>query len=501
MQNPMANSLSEDLLHYNPRYRILICTQCRYAIQPTAVSRHLKELHHIYRGDRKRLLDSTTNMELADPADVQMPPADSSPVESLPVDDGVACNVTGCGHLCVTIKRMKRHWVTDHGVAGVEPGSWRPVKLQTFFRGAQLRYFIVNHPASTSTLQTNDYTTKERELPSEPSGIRPLPTIPRPTASNREELDGHLLLDHYTNVTYKTLVQREEGPKFWRTEILQIAQDHPFVMHGLLAISALHLARLHPDRRGESKAVAYEQQQHALPLYKAAMDRADEGTCHALFAFASILAVLEFAAPEVPDGLMFLVSKDDGELPAWLHLVRGGCILLWTLWHVISNGPMKALIGPGQDPTDVPYGPDDHHLTGLLPLFSSPGTVLSADSAELEVYLDSLQSLRWVFTLPYVNESSFTYRYVIQLWPAKVPQNYITMLNERRPGALILLAYYCVLLDRASGWWYLEGRAMQLMSHISTNLNTEHLIWIQWPLQVITISKEMEGGSAIDDPE
>ena len=256
-------------------------------------------------------------------------------------------------------------------------------------------------------------------------------------------------------------------------------------MHGLLAISALHLAWLHPNQRGESKSLAYLQQQQALPLYQSAMDHADETTCHALFAFASILAVLEFAAPECPDGLMFLVPEDNAELPAWLHLVRGGCSLLYTLWPLILEGPMKPLIGLGQDPTDIAKGPDDHHLTALLPLFSSHSAVLAADLVELEVYSASLDVLRWVFTLPYVNESSFTYRYLIQLWPAKVPQNLIAWLNERRPGALILLACYCVLLDRVQNCWYVEGRAAQLMSHVRANLDPGLWTWIQWPLQVI----------------
>ena len=479
----MADNQPQGLLKYDPQHRILICMQCCYAIQPTAISRHLKELHQIRRNERKELLESIRDVELADPADIQLPLADSLPVESLPVEDGVACNALGCGYLSVTTKRMKRHWTTEHGAVVADPANWRSVKLQTFFKGTQLRYFIVT-PATTWTQSSSSYRADDDWLTSGPSNTEPYTNSATLPALDSEEPD-RMLLDHYTAVTYKTLVQREEGPEFWRTNILQIARDHLFVMNGLLAISALHLAWLHPEHRSESKSFAYLHQQQGLVLYRSAMDHAGEKNCHALFAFSSILAVLEFAAPPSPDGLLFLMSQDDGELPAWLHLVRGGCALLFTIWHVILKGPMQQLIGSGQGPTDIANGPDDHHLTVLLPLFSQNSTVLAAGPAELEIYLESLNVLRWVFTLPYVNESSFTYRYVIQLWPAKVPQNFIVLLNERRPGALILLAFYCVLLERVQDCWYLEGRATQLLSHVRANLDPELLIWIQWPLQVL----------------
>ena len=246
----MADSQPQDLLEYISQYRILICTECRYAIQPAAISRHLKELHHIYRHDRKQLLDSIVNLELADPVDVGMPPVDSLPVKSLPVEDGVACNFLGCGHLCVTIKRMKRHWVTEHGTPGVEPTSWRSVKLQTFFRGTELRYFVVSL-ANTFEQQSNSYTKDKSRSISEPSDIEPYPNLTILPTSNIEDTNTRLL-DHYIAITYKTLVQREEGPEFWRTNILQIARDHSFVMHGLLAISALHMAWLDPNQRSET---------------------------------------------------------------------------------------------------------------------------------------------------------------------------------------------------------------------------------------------------------
>ena len=482
----MADDHHKGLLEYDAEHLIIICTQCCYAIQPNAISRHLKDLHHIYRGQKRALLDSLVGLELSDPRDIAVPGPDSPPIKGLPVDDGLACNDPGCGHLCITSKRMKRHWVTFHGQSGVEGINWRSVKLQTFFRGSHLHYFIVN-PVDDQPSQSIE------RLASNLNSNTSLASCNGPDLNIR-------LLEHYTTVTYKTLVQREEGEEFWRTSILRLAQEHTFVMHAILAISALHLAWLDPTQRREKSVMATLHQQEALPLYQAAMDHPDERNCHALFAFASILSVLEFAAQRDPDNLLFLESTNDRDgLPTWLHLVRGGCSLLGFLWPRIAAGPAKALIGPGDIQVDISQCPDDTSLAALLPLFSlDRGILVDTDATELDVYAVALNDLRWVFALSHVNAASFTYRYLIQLWPAMVPQAFIGLLNDLRPGALVLLAYYCVLVKRAQACWFLQGRADQLMGLVQANLDTRLAPWVQWPLEELETLDSIEEISLLE---
>ena len=491
----MAEKPYANLLEYNPQHGILICTQCKYAIQPNAISRHLKDLHHIYRGQRKELTDSTAHLALSDPADIALPPQHSQPVKGLPVEDGLACNQASCGHLCITTKRMKRHWVTKHDQTGVEGVDWRPVAIQTFFRGAHLRYFIVNPNChETSTQQASDGPAAHSNTSNTSHADEN--TITR--SSVNPEINSSLL-DHYMTKTYKTLVQREEGEELWRTSIFELAQEHLFVMHALLAISALHLAWLDPSQRSQNIVLASLHQQEALPLYQAAVGRPDEHNCHALFAFASILAMLEFASPQDQDGLLFLESTDERDgLPMWLNLIRGGCSLLWSLWSNISTGSMKKLIGMETIEDSLAsfagISDEDPHLAALLPLFllgSSPLT--DADPAELDIYVAALDALRWVFALPYINAWSFTYRYLIQVWPIRVPQEFFRLLNKQRQGALVLLAYYCVLLKRAQSAWYLQQRAEQLMGFVQVNLDRHLADWVQWPrkeLEFLDVAEE-----------
>src|ERR1700710_1926368 len=143
---PLSTLQPHQLLYYVATNRVLICKECRYAIQPSAISRHLKDLHHIYRSDRQELVNYTQSLDLAKPEDVVLPEPHEAPIPFLPVVDVLICGASRCDHLCISLKRMKSHWVTAHRGLVVEPhvAQWRPVQLQTFFRGNQLRYFIIS---------------------------------------------------------------------------------------------------------------------------------------------------------------------------------------------------------------------------------------------------------------------------------------------------------------------------------------------------------------------
>lgn len=138
-----------DLLQYLPLYKVVICSPCKYAIQPQAIARHLKEIHHIHRSHRRPFMQHVSKLSLNDAETVIETKIHEFPVPLLPVQDGLVCESDGCGHLCVSTKRMRTHWLEEHGRSGQAFLDWQPVKIQTFFRGNLLRYFT--NPKVTSS--------------------------------------------------------------------------------------------------------------------------------------------------------------------------------------------------------------------------------------------------------------------------------------------------------------------------------------------------------------
>jgi hypothetical protein len=77
------------------------------------------------------------------------------------------------------------------------------------------------------------------------------------------------LLHHYTTSTYLTLTQDSpEHEHVWQIVVPQLAVKHPFLMHGILASSALHLAHVLPERQQEYTVLAANHESMALPAFR-----------------------------------------------------------------------------------------------------------------------------------------------------------------------------------------------------------------------------------------
>ena len=130
-----------ELLRYLASYKVVVCTPCQYAIQPSAISGHLNDIHHLHHSRRRPFMQFVSKLDLASPEIVLKTEILQFPVPGLSVQDGLSCDDDGCRYLCASEKRMKSHWYSVHGRPGQAFVNWRPVPLQTFFRGNLLRYF------------------------------------------------------------------------------------------------------------------------------------------------------------------------------------------------------------------------------------------------------------------------------------------------------------------------------------------------------------------------
>jgi hypothetical protein len=128
-----------ELLNYLPEYGVVVCTRCKYAIQPNAIPRHLKDIHRIHRSRRRPFMKYISTLDLKPPEDVISFTLVEFPVLGLPIHDGLSC--TTCHHLCISEKRMKHHMISVHSQIGQKTIDWLPTPLQTFFRGNLMRYF------------------------------------------------------------------------------------------------------------------------------------------------------------------------------------------------------------------------------------------------------------------------------------------------------------------------------------------------------------------------
>ncbi|KAL4863415.1 hypothetical protein BDV12DRAFT_206470 [Aspergillus spectabilis] len=443
----------EELFHYLPLHQVLICLHCRYAMQPRAVTRHLTEIHHLNHSQRKPFLDYIARFPLADPKDVILPSECQFPVPFLPVLSGVACRFPGCGHLCVTTKRMEHHWASMHQTTDRSSWSWLPVSLQTFFRGNALRYF------------TN------------PS------LIVRPPAASAENNTDEELLRHYVRSTYLTLCSDIKMEHAFKALVPQLAREFPFLMHGILACSALHLAHGDPSHRSHYICQALDHQELAMPHYRSAISYVTDQNSGAILVFAFVLVICALALEDEDGNSLFLFPTGSAGLDAdiqdanssAIYLLRAGCSMLWDTWEKIQSSPLSVLAelweleSAQSAPVKLDTDPFLHRLLSMIPNSSCASDVAWSES-EIDVYRSAAILLTEAVTIGHQEGVAFTIWGALTIWPLRVPDEYLRLVRVDHPGALFLLAHYMSLLHLLKASWFFEGCVQRALNEIGVRL-------------------------------
>lgn len=263
----------------------------------------------------------------------------------------------------------------------------------------------------------------------------------------------------------------------WRVDVPILAQQNPFLMRGILAVTALHISRLTTDQSVKYKYIqlAAYHQDLALPEYRAAIIDVTEQNVSAVLAFSALTTVYSFAAPK-DAGSVFAAGAQ-----GWIFLHRGvGDIPPhWQNW--IDRGPLRLQMHRRRlQPIDPAYNPDDFRLLSLHGMFDNlPPDELS----DIPHYEGALYWLRQAFAHTFYPESQLGSKYAVLYWIEHVPSGYLELLHSQKPCAGVLLAHCCILLKRASNFWYLEGFAEHMINELKPSLTSGYMPWMQWPLQ------------------
>ena len=277
----------------------------------------------------------------------------------------------------------------------------------------------------------------------------------------------------------------------------KVAQ-YPFLLHGILAVSALHL-RAATVNVTESKHSQYTEKaathhQLALSSYIPRLNSIDDKTCHSIFVFSTILASLEFG---------FLCTQEHGQ---GVHADRflSGVVHIFDLLLgavTVANAASVWIEECRSEPLLVPIRAMMHREE--IPIDSQVQdalTVLLAGihSIELQKELASTQDLSVIYdsALPELwnafrclgMKEPDNFKGTIG-WPAFVDSSYVSLVKQRHPAALVVLAYYGVILHALDHAWWLRGVGSKLIKSVAIAISTMQVEeWqglLQWPLEKI----------------
>ncbi|TVY73294.1 Sterol uptake control protein [Lachnellula suecica] len=335
--------------------------------------------------------------------------------------------------------------------------------------------------ATTPSPQTNPSFVRE-------TGVWAAPGIGLPYGSESgelPELNIHdlELLHHFTVSTALSMTADTVVRTLWRTKIPQIAFQHRFLMRGMLAISALHLSHVHPEKRDFYFPYSMKHHQMALTEGTFVLGNVTQDNCAALHIFSILTTMHTVGRPRRPQD--FLVVGESG-IAKWLVLFRGTLEIIEPFIDSMASGPLAALFQARlrrQRLRDISMTEEQaDHLHEIRAL------VLQATSENLqlsEMYAQSLDDLQASFTFVY-NSAPHTYETGdVFRWLLRVCDEYLQLLKDGAQEALTIFAYSCVLFKKTECYWWMEGWSSQLMSNIHRHLDEEHRMWIQWPIEEI----------------
>lgn len=257
-------------------------------------------------------------------------------------------------------------------------------------------------------------------------------------------------------------------------------------MRGILALSALHLARYRPDKKEIYTSQAMLQHQIGLRQATTILTELNEDNCPAVFIFSALTLFFTVAAPRKPDDFLLVGENGIGD---WLTLVKGTAFVVGTAEDVLFKGSLGPMFLAGRRRTELrekylaeaPY--EDSPLTELGVLVEKT----TVDRHDMAVYLDAIDILRKSFltftehgeTVPGFESAD------IFIWVFEVNHRYLELLRRNTQESLCIFGYFCVVLRRQDSYWWMEGWATHLISKIYHLLDEEHRLWIRWPIEEI----------------
>ncbi|KAF8861078.1 hypothetical protein BDZ45DRAFT_740679 [Acephala macrosclerotiorum] len=278
----------------------------------------------------------------------------------------------------------------------------------------------------------------------------------------------------------------------WGNELPAVALNCDYLLHGILALGALHLAYLDDSNVMKQKQYSYLADHHynlALGPFQRAIGNVTPENANQLFAFSTLLMIYNYGCNRIPGPAFPSAAAETQEgLPSWLGCIRGCSAIFANAEAHVEAGPMGFLITRGKQMMAIlstgaqPSPEDDSSLTQIKDVvLNLPVVRVSTTVDEMDAYLDALHRLRPLLAASAQPLDSILRRALCSIWPTTVLDTYVRLLGEKRAPAMIIMAHYCLLLRGLEDCWYMKGRGLNLFYIIERSLGDEWATYVEHP--------------------
>lgn len=329
-------------------------------------------------------------------------------------------------------------------------------------------------PPSSTTLSPNTDVSKSPQ-----GGFNTSPYVPINTDGvsvsplNMLHLE---LLYHWSGGLYESFLLSDSDTNVYADVCMKHGLQFPFLMRQILATSALSMSLLKSEQREYYHQHAVQLQSEALVGFNAAVPDLSESNIVAAFLVSSLIGLHSFCETFSFRGQQFNSTLD--AFIGCIHLLRGIRSIISGWWSFLLSSELNPVLSHAHNIREK-----SQILTSQLKPLRE--LIESADigPASKQAYGNTIEELEQVYaSQPEApNPESRESANMIFGWLVLVPREYVELLAQRRPEALIILAYYAVILHRRRKFWAINDAGQFLMNGIRAHLGSHWEHWLEWP--------------------
>jgi hypothetical protein len=302
--------------------------------------------------------------------------------------------------------------------------------------------------------------------------------------------DSHASCEEYVNIGHMELLLHAMlnedmynfavgFQKFRRSGIaprFETALTVPYLMHQVLAFSACHLAHVNPARAAYFHRQSVTLQTRAVSLFNKARVDVHQSNCVPILLFSSMLGQHLLA-----DTLALRPSTGiEGFIMHYVQCIdmhRGIYNIATSAWPLLMKSELEPILSMSREFTSqLPKGDDCSLVSSLINLTDD----MSEDEKHacqtavryLQVGLDAVQS----------DKDSPVSRYqMICEWTMLLPPGFTRLLAAKQPVALVVLAYYTILLHSGRHLWQVGDAGCYIFALIEEYLGSRWGTWLSNP--------------------
>lgn len=308
-----------------------------------------------------------------------------------------------------------------------------------------------------------------------PISFSTLPTL----AIDAVNMDHIELFHHYNTVTYRSFTDNDTFALNYRETCMAHGFRFPFLMHAILGLSAMHLSSLRRDQASRYRSLASSLQAVGLTGLNNTLLDINTETCVPIFIFSTMTGLHSFYETFAFRDDTFNQFLD--KFVSSIKLLRGVKLVIGDRWEHMRTTELAELLDSGQVLRSPPISPEveTKPLREML-------AMSDLGQSSFKIYDQAIGKLQQVFNAEHQIQHSKGSINMIFAWPIMICSGYNDLLMQRRPEAMIILAYYGVVLHNRRDTWPVGDAGQYLISSISEHLGNHWERWMAWPKTMIT---------------